>query len=209
MWYRRSIVSLTARSLPGIGVALKASDPNVRVIGVEPEGADAFGRSLRAGHPVELDHPQRGKWFNVGMPIKLSDSPAVIKRSPTLGEHTDEILAELAKITGLKAPKKVDSDTITKDGVKKFLESRIEDVVKPEELRAEETALKKLGLVPRDFDLRKTTVELLTEQWYPLGNDLLPHLNLIEALMARGLVEIKKKGSRWLWATKIYCAGNQ
>ena len=21
---------------------------------------------------VELDHPQRGKWFNVGMPIKLS-----------------------------------------------------------------------------------------------------------------------------------------
>ena len=44
---------------------------------------------------VELDHPQRGKWFNVGMPIKLSDSPATIKRSPTLGEHTDEILREV------------------------------------------------------------------------------------------------------------------
>jgi formyl-CoA transferase len=44
---------------------------------------------------VELDHPQRGKWFNVGMPIKLSDSPARIKRSPTLGEHTDEILKEV------------------------------------------------------------------------------------------------------------------
>jgi len=44
---------------------------------------------------VELDHPQRGKWFNVGMPIKLSESPAVIKRSPTLGEHTDEILQEV------------------------------------------------------------------------------------------------------------------
>jgi methylase of polypeptide subunit release factors len=51
-------------------------------------------------------------------------------------------------------------------------------------------------------------VELIAEQWYPLGNDLLPHLNMIEELMARGLVEIKKKGSRWLWATKIYCAGN-
>jgi formyl-CoA transferase len=38
---------------------------------------------------VELDHPQRGKWFNVGMPIKLSASPAQIKRSPTLGEHTE------------------------------------------------------------------------------------------------------------------------
>jgi formyl-CoA transferase len=44
---------------------------------------------------VELDHPQRGKWFNVGMPIKLSASPAVIKRSPTLGEHTDEVLKDV------------------------------------------------------------------------------------------------------------------
>jgi formyl-CoA transferase len=44
---------------------------------------------------VELDHPQRGKWFNVGMPIKLSASPAVIKRSPTLGEHTQEVLKEV------------------------------------------------------------------------------------------------------------------
>jgi formyl-CoA transferase len=44
---------------------------------------------------VELDHPQRGKWFNVGMPIKLSDSPAAINRSPLLGEHTDEILREV------------------------------------------------------------------------------------------------------------------
>ncbi len=57
---------------------------------------------------VELDHPQRGKWFNVGMPIKLSASPAVIKRSPTLGEHTDEILKtvlgyEDAKINTLKS----------------------------------------------------------------------------------------------------------
>ena len=57
---------------------------------------------------VELDHPQRGKWWNVGMPIKLSASPAVIKRSPTLGEHTDEILKSVlsyddAKINALKS----------------------------------------------------------------------------------------------------------
>jgi formyl-CoA transferase len=41
---------------------------------------------------VELDHPLRGKWYNVGMPIKLSASPAKIERSPLLGEHTDEVL---------------------------------------------------------------------------------------------------------------------
>lgn len=44
---------------------------------------------------VEIDHPQRGKWYNVGMPIKLSASPAVIRRSPLLGEHTDEVLKEV------------------------------------------------------------------------------------------------------------------
>jgi formyl-CoA transferase len=44
---------------------------------------------------VELDHPQRGKWWNVGMPIKLSASPAKIERSPLLGEHTEEILKEV------------------------------------------------------------------------------------------------------------------
>jgi formyl-CoA transferase len=57
---------------------------------------------------VELDHPQRGTWFNVGMPIKMSDSPAVIKRSPLLGEHTDEVLKDVlrydaARIDALKA----------------------------------------------------------------------------------------------------------
>ncbi|MGH8726544.1 MAG: formyl-CoA transferase, partial [Burkholderiales bacterium] len=41
---------------------------------------------------VELDHPQRGRWWNVGMPIKLSASPARIERSPLLGEHTEEVL---------------------------------------------------------------------------------------------------------------------
>lgn len=56
---------------------------------------------------VELDHPQRGKWYNIGMPIKLSASPAKIKRSPLLGEHTDEVLKEVlgyddAKRTTLK-----------------------------------------------------------------------------------------------------------
>jgi formyl-CoA transferase len=44
---------------------------------------------------VELDHPERGTWYNVGCPIKLSDSPVEMKRSPLLGEHTDEILGEV------------------------------------------------------------------------------------------------------------------
>ena len=55
---------------------------------------------------------------------------------------------------------------------------------------------------------RFARVELITEQWYPIGSDLSPHMNLIEDLMAKGQIEVRKKGSRWLWATKIYRAAN-
>jgi formyl-CoA transferase len=52
--------------------------------------------SLRkTGTVVEVDHPTRGKYLTVGNPIKLSDSPTEVKRSPLLGEHTDEVMAEL------------------------------------------------------------------------------------------------------------------
>jgi formyl-CoA transferase len=47
------------------------------------------------GMLVELDHPARGRYVQVGMPIKLSDSPAEVTRSPLLGEHTDEVLGWL------------------------------------------------------------------------------------------------------------------
>ena len=49
---------------------------------------------------VELDHPQRGKWYNLGCPIKLSDSPVEVKRSPLLGENTDEILSDVLEYAG-------------------------------------------------------------------------------------------------------------
>ena len=52
--------------------------------------------SLRkTGTVVEVDHPKRGKYLTVGNPIKLSDSPTEVTRSPLLGEHTEEVLAQL------------------------------------------------------------------------------------------------------------------
>ena len=53
-------------------------------------------QSLReTGTVVEVDHPTRGKYLTVGNPIKLSDSIADVRRSPLLGEHTDEILRKV------------------------------------------------------------------------------------------------------------------
>jgi formyl-CoA transferase len=54
--------------------------------------------SLRAtGTVVEIDHPTRGPYLTVGNPIKLSDSPADVRRSPLLGEHTDEVLRDVLR----------------------------------------------------------------------------------------------------------------
>ncbi len=66
--------------------------------------------SLReTGTIVEVDHPKRGKYLSVGNPIKLSDSITEVTRSPLLGEHTDEVLAQLgysqANIDELRAEK--------------------------------------------------------------------------------------------------------
>jgi formyl-CoA transferase len=56
--------------------------------------------SLRhTGTVVEVDHPTRGTYLSVGNPIKLSDSISEVKRSPLLGEHTDEILSKVLKFT--------------------------------------------------------------------------------------------------------------
>jgi formyl-CoA transferase len=55
-------------------------------------------QSLRAtGTVVEVAHPTRGTYLTVGNPIKLSDSPPDVRRSPLLGEHTDEVLRDVLR----------------------------------------------------------------------------------------------------------------
>ena len=61
---------------------------------MEDEGLQATGTI------VKVDHPERGAYYTVGCPIKLSDSPVEVTRSPLLGEHTAEILSEVLGYTG-------------------------------------------------------------------------------------------------------------
>ncbi len=57
---------------------------------------------------VSVEHPERGKYYTVGCPLQLSDSPVDYRSAPLLGEHTDEILGSLLgfdddEIAGLRA----------------------------------------------------------------------------------------------------------
>jgi formyl-CoA transferase len=61
-----------------------------------------------SGMMVSVNHPTRGTFKTVGCPLKLSDSPVTVERSPLLSEHTDEILKDVVgysedDLAGLRA----------------------------------------------------------------------------------------------------------
>ncbi|KQX58952.1 MULTISPECIES: threonine ammonia-lyase [unclassified Streptomyces] len=68
----------------GIGLAVKSVRPDVRVIGVQAEGAAAYPPSLAAGHPVVIDSPvTMADGIKVGRP---GDVPFALVR-----EYVDEV----------------------------------------------------------------------------------------------------------------------
>ncbi|MBE0453022.1 formyl-CoA transferase [Roseovarius autotrophicus] len=68
---------------------------------------------LRAtGTIVDVDHPTRGRYTSVGCPIKLSDSPVEVTRSPLLGEHTVEILRDVLAYDGEELARILESGAV-------------------------------------------------------------------------------------------------
>ena len=84
--------------------------------------------------------------------------------TPAVQDQTTAILKELSRITGLALSKPVQQETMSRDKLRQFFEQRLKEVVKPEEVRIEELTLKKFGFAPAEFNLEKTTVDLMTEQ---------------------------------------------
>jgi len=45
---------------------------------------------------VEVEHSRAGKTPAIGLPIKFSETPGkVLRGAPVLGEHTEQVLADL------------------------------------------------------------------------------------------------------------------
>jgi hypothetical protein len=74
------------------------------------------------------------------------------------------VMRELAEITGLAQKREVSKDFISREKLKAFLESRIAETIDPEQLRVEELTLRLFGFIPEGYDLKGSTVNLLTEQ---------------------------------------------
>src|SRR6516164_11454521 len=99
-----------------------------------------------------------------GLLACASALPAQNKRVKDLCGEANRIAQDLTKFSGMPLHHPVPCDFITKEKINEFLNKRVKDAAKPEEVRAEELTLKKFGLVPPDFNLARNTVDLLTEQ---------------------------------------------
>ena len=98
--------------------------------------------------------------FRFTLPALLAAAGA----SAAPAQDNEAILKGLAEITGLAMLRPVAQIVMPRDKLKAYFDERINEVVKPGEIRLEELALKKLGFAPPEFDLRKTTVDLMAEQ---------------------------------------------
>src|SRR5215211_1729633 len=85
-------------------------------------------------------------------------------RNAAVVEATKEVLAETSELRQLPILRAVKSGTQSRDEIQRFLIKNMDEDSSPAEMHASEVALKKLGLVPSDFEFRPFIISLLTEQ---------------------------------------------
>lgn len=79
-------------------------------------------------------------------------------------KKADTIAQSVSRLRGLKQKTRIKRGVMQKDEIRKRLIERVDDEYSPEEIRAEELAMKRLGLLPADADYKKLVIDLLTEQ---------------------------------------------
>ncbi|HEV7373776.1 MAG TPA: hypothetical protein VGN95_03605 [Pyrinomonadaceae bacterium] len=79
-------------------------------------------------------------------------------------ETTEAVLKETSELRQLPILRPVKSDTQSRDEIQRFLIKNMDEDTSPAEMHASELSLKKLGLIPPDFQFRAFIIKLLTEQ---------------------------------------------
>ena len=108
--------------------------------------------------------------------LMFADMPAMLSRAQSTAvapanarnaaiiATTDAVLRETSDLRQLPILHPVKSGAQSRAQIERMIIKNMDEETTPEEMRASELALKKLGLVPADFHLRPFTIKLLTEQ---------------------------------------------
>jgi hypothetical protein len=89
---------------------------------------------------------------------------AVNAKAATVAAATDEVLRETSELRKLAVLRAVKSGAQSRAEIEQMLLRSLDEESKPEEMRASELTMKKLGLIPASFELRPFIVSVLTEQ---------------------------------------------
>ncbi len=89
---------------------------------------------------------------------------AVNPKTAAVREATAEVLRETSRLRKLPVLRQVKSGAQSRAEIEQMLVRNLNENATPEEMAASEATLKKLGLVPEDFQLRPFIIKLLTEQ---------------------------------------------
>ncbi|HYY98592.1 MAG TPA: hypothetical protein VE642_08375 [Pyrinomonadaceae bacterium] len=89
---------------------------------------------------------------------------AVNPKTAAVREATAEVLQETSEIRKLAILRPVQSGAQSRAEIEQMLVRNLDESATPEELRASEAVMKKLGLAPADFQLRPFIIKLLAEQ---------------------------------------------
>jgi hypothetical protein len=105
----------------------------------------------------------------IGLPAAFAQkqAPAVTSsnaKSAAVMAATEAVLKETSEIRQLAILRPVKSGAQTRAEIERMLVKNMDEDTTPEEMRASELTLKKLGLIPADMQLRPFIINLLTEQ---------------------------------------------
>jgi len=102
---------------------------------------------------------------DVGAEARQRARPAAVNpKTAAVREATVEVLRETSELRKLPVLRQVRSGAQSRPEIEQMLIRNLNESATPEEMQASETVLKKLGLVPADFQLRPFIIKLLTEQ---------------------------------------------
>jgi hypothetical protein len=115
----------------------------------------ALSASLLAGFP-----PRAAAQVVAQAPAK----PAINAKTAAVAAATEEVLRETSELRKLAVLRAVKSGAQSRAEIEQMLLRSLDEESKPEEMRAGELTMKKLGLIPANFELRPFIVSVLTEQ---------------------------------------------
>ncbi len=127
---------------------------------------DSAPSQMQASALPQAQQPSQGQQAEPATPPATAapESKITPKQAEELFRSVDEILAFVSKDTGFPIKDKVKRKLANRDEVEHYIEQHMREDKDTQRLERSAASLKKLGLLPRDFELRPFLLKLLKEQ---------------------------------------------